>query len=122
MSGALCPGGYVRSPVCIGCYHDILMSLVAVAVAAATEAAVVLIPDVGPLHRLYSTLPLSAPSLERHLYKHDAQLFFSFLHLICLRSIVTHFQNILRQISSRITANLTPLISSKTEFLIIGLK
>ena len=59
-------------------------------------------------------------SLNHHLYA-DTQLFLSF-HPSEFHSNITHLQNALQQISSWITANLLTLNSSKTEFLLIGLK
>ena len=47
--------------------------------------------------------------------------FFSF-YASNFDSSITHLQNALRQISSWMTANLLTLNSSKTEFLLIGLK
>jgi len=47
--------------------------------------------------------------------------FFSF-YAANVDSSITHLQNALRQISSWMTANLLTLDSSKTEFLLIGLK
>ena len=49
------------------------------------------------------------------------QLFFSF-YPPDLHSSICHLQNALQQISSWMTANLLTLNSSKTEFLLIGLK
>ena len=68
-----------------------------------------------PLSTLISSL-----SLDHHLAD-DTHLFFSFYPLICDSSI-SHFQNALQRISSWMTANLLTLNSSKTEFLLIGLK
>ena len=71
------------------------------------------------------TTPLSTRisflSLNHHLYDDDTQLFFSF-YPSGLKSNITHLQNALQQISSWMTANLLTLNSSKTEFLLIGLK
>jgi len=49
------------------------------------------------------------------------QLFFSF-HPLKFDSSISHLQNALQHISSWMTANLLTLNSSKTEFLLIGLK
>jgi len=71
------------------------------------------------------TTPLSAlissMSLNHHLYADDTQLFLSF-HPAEFHSNITHLQNALQQISSWMTVNLLTLNSSKTEFLLIGLK
>jgi len=48
-------------------------------------------------------------------------LFLSF-HPSKFQSNITHLQNALQQISSSVTANLITLNSSKTEFLLVGLK
>jgi len=56
-----------------------------------------------------------------HLYADVTQLFLSF-HPSEFYSNITHLQNALQQISSWMTANLLTLNSSKTEFLLIGLK
>jgi len=72
------------------------------------------------VHYPLSTL-ISSLSLNHHLYADDTQLFFSF----CppnFASSITHLQNALQQIFSWVTANLLTLNSSKTEFLLIGLK
>ena len=60
---------------------------------------------------------LSSLSLDHHLYADDTQLFFSF-HPLNFDSSISHLQDI----SSWMTANLLTLNSSKTEFLLIGLK
>ena len=60
-------------------------------------------------------------SLNHHLYADDAQLFLSF-HPSDFHSNISHLQNGLQQISSWMTANLLTFNSSKTEFLLIGLK
>jgi len=60
-------------------------------------------------------------SLNHHLYVDDTQLFISF-HPSEFHSNIIHLQNALQQISSWMTANLLTLNSSKTEFLLIGLK
>ena len=79
----------------------------------------------GPLLFVLYTTPLSilisSFSLNHHLYADDTQLFFSFSPSD-LESSITHLQNALQQISSWMTANLLTLNSSKTEFLLIGLK
>ena len=67
-----------------------------------------------------STL-ISSMSLNHHFYADDTQLFLSF-HPSEFNSDITHLQNALQQISSWMTANLLTLNSSKTEFLLIGLK
>jgi len=67
-----------------------------------------------------STL-ISSLSLNRHLHAADTLLFFSF-HPHNFDSSIAHLQTALKQISSRTSANLLTLKSSKTEFLIIGLK
>ena len=75
-------------------------------------------PTVSPWWRLkeqgqtLSTL-ISSCSLNHHLYSGDTQLFLSFHP--------TQFISSIDQISSRITAKLLTLNSSKTEFLLIGL-
>ena len=55
------------------------------------------------------------------LYADDTQLFLSF-HPSDFHSNISHLQNALQQISSWMTVNLLVLNSSKTEFLLIGLK
>ena len=67
-----------------------------------------------------STL-VSSLSLNHHLYADDIQLFLSF-HPSHFHSNISHLQNALQQISSWMTDNLLTLNSSKTEFLLIGLK
>jgi len=71
------------------------------------------------------TTPLStlifSLSLDHHLYADDTQLFFSF-HPLNFDSSISHLQNAVQQISAWITANLFTHNSSKTEFLLIGLK
>jgi len=78
----------------------------------------------GPLLYVTYTTPLStlvsSMSLNHHLYADDTQLFLSF-HPSEFHSNIIHSQNTLQQISFWMTANLT-LNSSKTEFLLIGLK
>jgi len=71
---------------------------------------------ITPLSTLVSSL-----SLNHHLYADDTQLFISF-HPSDFHSNISHLQNALQQISSWMTANLLTLSSSKTEFLLIGLK
>ena len=79
----------------------------------------------GPLLFIMYTTPLStlisSLSLNHHLYADDTQLFFSF-YPPNFDSSITHLQNALQQISTWMTANLLTLNSSKTEFLLIGLK
>jgi len=72
------------------------------------------------VHYSLSTL-ISSLSLNHHLYADGIQLFFSF-YPPNFDSSITHLQNALQQISSWMTANLLTLISSKIEFLLIGLK
>ena len=78
----------------------------------------------GPLLFVMYTTPLSTLvsflSLD-HLYADDTQLFLSF-HPSDFHSNISHLQNALQQISSRMTANLLTLNSSKTEYVLIGLK
>jgi len=69
-----------------------------------------------PLSTLIASL-----SLNHHLYADDTRLFFSF-HFHNFDSSVAHLQTALKQISSWMSAYLLTLFSSKTEFLIIGLK
>ena len=68
-----------------------------------------------PLSTLISSL-----SLDHHLYADDTQLFF--FHPRNSDSSISHLQNALQHISSWMTANLLTLNSSKTKFLLIGLK
>ena len=79
----------------------------------------------GPLLFVMYTTPLStlisSLSLNDHLYADDTQLFFSF-HPGNFDSSISHLQIALQLISSWMCANLLTLNSSKTEFLIIGLK
>jgi len=79
----------------------------------------------GPLLFVMYTTPLStlvsSLSLNHHLYADDKQLFLSF-HPSNFHSNISHLQNALQQISSWMTANLLTLNSSKTEFLLTGLK
>jgi len=69
-----------------------------------------------PLSTLISSL-----SLNHHLYAADMQLFLS-LYASNLDSSITHLENALQAISFWMSANLLILISSKTEFLLFGLK
>ena len=69
-----------------------------------------------PLSNLISSL-----SVNHHLYADDIQLFFSF-HPRNFDSIIANLQTALQQISSSLSANLLTLNTSKTKFLIIGLK
>ena len=77
----------------------------------------------GPLSSCITT-PLStlisSLSLNHHLYADDTQLFSPSI-LVTLTQ-VSHLQTALQLISSWMSANLLTLNSSKTEFLIIGLK
>jgi len=70
----------------------------------------------------YSYLfPFPRPPPLRRWNWHDTQLFFSF-HPLDFDSSISHLQDALQHISSWMTANLLTLNSSKTEFLLIGLK
>jgi len=69
-----------------------------------------------PLSTLISSL-----SIDHHIYADDTQLFFSF-HPDNFDSSISHLQNALQQISFCMIANLLTLNSTKTEFLLIGLK
>ena len=79
----------------------------------------------GPLLFIMYTTPLSSLisslSLNHHLYADDTQLFF-FFYPLDLDSNITQLQNTLYHISTWMTANLLTLNSTKTEFLLIGLK
>ena len=79
----------------------------------------------GPLLFIMYTTPLStiisSLSLHHHLYADDTQLFLSF-HPSDFQASITHLQNALTQITSWVTFNLLSLNTSKTEFLLIGLK
>jgi len=65
---------------------------------------------------------MSSLSLNHHLYADHTQLFFFSFYSPNFDSSITHIQNALQQISSRMAANLLTLNSSKTEFLLTGLK
>jgi len=69
-----------------------------------------------PLSTLISSLSLYHP-----LYAYDTHLLISF-HPSGFQANISHLQNALTQITSRMTSNLLSLNSSKTEFLLIGLK
>jgi len=79
----------------------------------------------GPQLFVMYTTPLSTLvssfSLNHHLYADDTQLFL-FFHPSDFHTNITHLQNALQQISSWMPANLLSLNSSKTEFLLFGLK
>jgi len=81
----------------------------------------------GPFLFVFYIIPLStlisSLSLNHHLYADNIQLFFSF-YPSDLESSITHLHNVLQQIYSWMTANLSTLNrhSSKTEFVLIGLK
>ena len=79
----------------------------------------------GPLLFVMYTTPLSTLisilSLNHHIYADDTQFFLSF-HPSNFHSNIIHLQNALQQISSWMIADLLTLNSSKTEFLLIGLK
>jgi len=79
----------------------------------------------GPLLFVIYTTPLStlisSLSLNHHLNADDTQLFFSF-YPHNFDSCIIHLQNALQQISSWMTANLLTLNSSKTKFLLNGLR
>jgi len=70
------------------------------------------------------TTPLSAfihRLLNHHLYAANTQLFLSF-YPSDLDSSITHLQSALQAISCWMSANLLTLNTSRTEFLVIGLK
>jgi len=81
-----------------------------------TRLTVLFVLYTTPLSTLISFL-----SLIHLLYADNTQLFFSF-YPSDLESNITHIQNALQQISSWMTADFLTLNSSKTEFLLIGLK
>jgi len=66
-------------------------------------------------------LSLLSLSLNHHLYADDTQFFLSF-YAHDFHSNITVLQNALQHISSCLTANLLTHDTSKTEFLLIGLK
>jgi len=69
----------------------------------------------SPLSTLISSL-----SLNHHFYADDTQsIFFSFYAPDLLSNIITYLLNVLQHVSSWMTANIN---TSKTEFLLIGLK
>jgi len=70
---------------------------------------------------MYTTHSALSLSLNHHLYEDDTQLFFSF-HFHNFDANIAHLQNAMQQISRWMSANRLTLNSSKTEFLIIGLK
>ena len=69
-----------------------------------------------PLSTLISSL-----SLNHHLYVDDTQIFFSF-YAPDFPSNISYLFNALQHISSWMTANLLTFNTSKSEFLLIGLK
>jgi len=79
----------------------------------------------GPLLFINYTTPLSTVisslSLYHHLCADDTQLFLS-SHPSDFQANISYIQNALTQITSWMTSNLLSLNSSKTEFLLIGLK
>ncbi len=79
----------------------------------------------GPLLFIMYTTPLStlisSLSLNHHLYADDTQIFFSF-HPSDFDVNFSRLQDSLQLISSWMHSNLLTLNSSKTEFLLIGLK
>ena len=73
----------------------------------------------GPLLSIMYTTSLSTLISSLSLY--DTQLFLLF-HPSDFQVSITHLQNALTQITSWMTSNLLSLNSSKTEFVLIGLK
>ena len=74
----------------------------------------------APFSVLYSSSCTPLSTLY-DLYEDDTQLFFSF-YPHNFNSSITHLQNALQQISTWMTANLLTFNSSRTEFVLIGLK
>jgi len=74
----------------------------------------------APFSVLYSSSCTPLSTLY-DLYEDDTQLFFSF-YPHNFNSSITHLRNALQQISTWMTANLLTFNSSKTKFVLIGLK